>query len=98
MAQIDIETSATYTNRTTMFFSSNEGKWCRKILKWKEDHPDDVEIIAYPEKNDGMIYAKLPVSWFKIAPKITRNLSDEQRHELAEKMKNNFSKLSNSSD
>ena len=50
-------------------------KWINKIKKLKEEHPDDIKIIA--ENEDGSICAKLPMKYLKISA--PRKVSEEQR-------------------
>lgn len=84
----DIDTYAGYTSKDEMFFSSTEHVWHSRILKLKEEHPDEVTIIKLPEENDGVIYAKMPVKWLKIVPKKEgRKLTDEQRAIAAERLR-----------
>ena len=66
-------------------FTSAEKKWINKILKLKAEHPDEVDIKAYPENNQGYIYAHLPKKWIKISP--PRQVSEEQRLAAAERFK-----------
>ena len=66
-------------------FTSAEKKWINKILKLKAEHPDKVDIKAYPEDNQGYIYAHLPKKWLKISP--PRQMSEEQRAAMAERLK-----------
>ena len=82
----DIDTYAGYTSKDEMFFSSTEHVWHSRILKLKEEHPDEVTIIKLPEENDGVIYAKMPVKWLKIQPKRTRDISNEEREEMRDRM------------
>lgn len=56
------------------------------IKRLKEKSPDSVEIVS--ENKDGSIVAKFPQEWMRIVPKRTRELTDEQREELAERLKN----------
>lgn len=65
--------------------TSGEKKWINKILKLKVEHPDKVDIKAYPENNQGYIYAHLPKKWIKISP--PRQVSEEQRLAAAERFK-----------
>lgn len=82
-----METCFNYCDPNTAFFSSDERKWINKIRKLKEQHPDDIVILAEPETNDGCIYCKLPTSWLKIAPKREgRQLSEEERQIAAERL------------
>lgn len=68
------------------FFSSDERKWISRIRKLKEQHPDEITILAEPETNDGCIYCKLPTSWLKIQPPIKRELTEEQKQAARERM------------
>lgn len=83
-----MDTSISYTDRDSAYFSSDEQKWHRKIRQLKAEHPDQVAIEYEPEDNDGMMCARIPVDWLKIRPKIERKLSDEERSRLAEQLKN----------
>lgn len=67
-------------------FCSSESKWINKILKLKEEHPDEVDIQVYPEDNQGMIVAHVPKSWMRLSPPRTREMTDEQRKAAAERM------------
>lgn len=66
-------------------FSSSESKWINKIKEYAKEFPDDVKIIY--ENSDGSIFAHIPTSWFKIKPKSKRQITDEQREELRERIK-----------
>lgn len=67
-------------------FSSAERKWINKILKLKESNPNDVNITADPENNDGYIVAQIPKSWFRLSPPRTREMTDEQREAAAKRL------------
>jgi len=70
------------------WFSSDEQKWINKIRKLKNEYPDEIQIIAEPETNDGCIYCQLPASWLKIQPKRkTRTMTEEERIEAVERLK-----------
>ena len=58
-------------------------KWINKIKKLKEEHPDDIKIIA--ENEDGSICAKLPMKYLKISA--PRKVSEEQRQAASERFK-----------
>ena len=81
-----METSVTYTGKVA-YFSSDEPKWRKRILKLAEEYPDEVHIIARPETNDGCVYATIPSSYVKIAPKNRRQMTDEQRAAAAERLR-----------
>ena len=58
-------------------------KWINKVKKLKEEHPDDINILA--ENEDGSICAKLPVKYLKLSA--PRKVSDEQRQAASERFK-----------
>lgn len=81
------ETSCTYSNGSALYFSSDERRWINKIRKLKEEYPDQIEILAEPENNDGCIYCTLPSAWLKIKPPAKRApLSEEQKTQARERM------------
>ena len=82
-----METSVSYCGGDHAYFSSDEHRWCNRIVRLAADHPDDVEIIRPPEQNDGCVYARIPASWLRIQPKFTRNYTDEQRAMFSKNMK-----------
>ena len=64
---------------------SGERKWINRILKLKEEHPEEIDIKEYPETNQGIILAHIPKHWLKISP--PRQMSDEQKAAAAERLK-----------
>lgn len=82
-----METCCNYTDGT-MYVSTDERWLINRILRFKQQKPDDVKIIAMPENNDGCLYCTVPAKWLKITPPVKRELSDEQRAEMANRMKN----------
>lgn len=82
-----METSYTYTEDGKCWFSSDERKTINHILKLKEQYPDEVTIRAYPENNDGCIYGWLDKKRFNLGLQHKRELSDEERARLAERVK-----------
>ena len=81
-----METCINYTDKEKAWVSSDERRWITKIRKLAEQKPDDVTIIRQPEENDGCIYATLPVCWVEIRAKTRRELSDEERLVLADRL------------
>lgn len=78
-----IETAINYTDdKPVAFFSSNERKWITKILRYRDQHPDEVRVRYMPENNGGYILADVPKSWLKVSPPRKYDLSDEQREAL----------------
>lgn len=82
-----METSFSYTDRETGYISSDERRYVNKIHRLKVQYPDEVRIIAEPEENDGCIYAEVPSAWFTIRVPKKRVLTDEERQEMSERMK-----------
>lgn len=69
------------------WFSSDERKWRNRIMKLAEEYPEQVKITVYPEDNDGCINAWIPAKWIRVKPPIKRNLTDEQRMAMSERLK-----------
>ena len=88
-----METSVSYVGGEYAFFSSDERKWCNRILKLAEERPGDVAIIRRPGENDGCVYAKIPVDWVKIQPKKAHNMTDEQKLALVERLRKSREKV-----
>ena len=82
-----METCCNYTG-DTMYVSTDERWLINRILRFADKHPDKVTVIRMPENNDGCLYCKMPSKWLKITPPAKRELTDEQRAELAERLKN----------
>lgn len=58
--------------------------WVRKMDKLLEQCPNEVRVIA--ETEDGRTY-EVPKDFINVKPKIKRNMSEEQRRILAERMR-----------
>ena len=84
-----METSVTYTSDRA-FLSTDERWLITRIGRLAEKHPDSVNIIRQPQENDGCLYCEIPSKWVKITPPKTIDLTDEQRAERAERMRNNI--------
>ena len=84
-----METVCEYTSDAPyMTISTDERKMINKLLKFAEQRPDEVSVLAYPEKNDGCLYVRCPKDYLKIAPKTHRNISDEERIRRGEMLRN----------
>ena len=70
-------------NQHSITVSFCMSKWINKIKKLKEEHPDEVKIIA--ENADGSICAKLPIKYLKISA--PRKVSEEQRQAASERFR-----------
>lgn len=60
-----------------------QGRYKSRIKKLAADRPEECQIVA--ENTDGSMCAYIPVAWIKINP--TKQLSEEQRKEIAERFK-----------
>lgn len=89
-----MDTSCSYTN-DTMYVSTDERWLINRLIGFSQSHPESVEIIRCPEDNDDCIYCKVPAKWLKISPPRKRELTDEQRAETAERLKNARNKHKN---
>lgn len=69
------------------WFSSDERKWRNRIMKLAEEYPEQVKITVYPEDNDGCINAWIPAKWIRVKPPVKRNLTEEQRMAMSERLK-----------
>ena len=79
------ETYAGYTTEDDyMNIYSDERKWINKIIRWAEERPDEVKIKFINE--DGSLGARIPKTWFKIAPPRSSSFTDEQRQEIARRL------------
>lgn len=82
-----METCCNYTS-DVMFVSTDERWLINRIMRFSETHPDEVEVMRYPQDNDGCLYCKLPSNWLKITPPAKRDLTYEQRAAAAERLRN----------
>ena len=83
MSETSIDIVSEFDHAT---ISTSERKQVNKILKLRESHPDEVNILLEPEENYGVLLAHVPKSYIKIGPPRKVNYSDEQRAALAERM------------
>ena len=83
----EIETVIEYADQRGAFITTNEGRWIRRIRQLQEKYPDEVCLIAVPETNQGILLAKVPVKWVKIAPMKKYTLTDEERQKRSENLR-----------
>ena len=83
-----METALEYLDDKIMLVSSDQQKIINKVRKLAEAYPDKVTIKRQPEQNDGCIYATMPAEWLKLSPPKQIEMSDEQKAEVAERLKN----------
>ena len=65
----------------------SQGRYISKIKKLAEKFPDEVKIVK--ENTNGTILAHIPLNYIKIN-RASRDLTEEEREELAERARNNF--------
>ena len=87
-----METSIDYIDHTVAVVSTDEPKWHRRLRAFKAQYPNEVTIKTEPETNDGNMVATVPVKWVNIRPPRRLDLTDEQRAERAEKLRNSMAK------
>ena len=82
----DIETCFNYCSREAGYFSSNEQRWITRILRLEKQFPELVTVLKKPEENDGVIYARLPVTFLRLQgpAKISEETIQASRARLAE--------------
>ena len=68
------------------WFSTDERKWVNWLKRMAVKYPDEVTIRT--EYKDGTVTALVPIKWFKLSPPRKLNLTEEERKERAERMKN----------
>ena len=82
-----METSTGYDDRKIMWVSTDERRMITRMLKLAEQYPEEVQILAMPETNDGCLYMKCPASWLVIRHPKRVSLTDEQRAATAERLR-----------
>lgn len=88
-----IEVGINYTDRDEhAFFSANEKRHVKNILRLAEQYPDEVTVKILPEKNGGHILAWIPKRWIRISPPRKLDLTNEQRAAISDRMRANFAK------
>ena len=66
--------------------SLTQGKTITRVKKLAESRPEECRIKS--KNADGSICARIPVGWIKINPE--RELSEEQREQMAERIRRNI--------
>jgi hypothetical protein len=63
---------------------SAERKWMNRVAKWKEQFPDDVEILA--DNGGTSVLAHLSFSRFNFTAKPRWRMSDEEKQRARERL------------
>ena len=72
-------------NSETATVTFTQGRYITRIKELAKKKPDKCKITA--ENSDGSIVAHIPTSWIRINPE--KELSDEQRQAIAERLNRN---------
>ena len=75
--------------RATVTFS--QGRYISRIKKLAEKYPDKCEIVAinkFPGEGE-VICAHVPTAWIRIQPPAVRDLTEEQKEELPNRLRGN---------
>ena len=75
-----------FTGDKVAVVTFSQKKWVNKLKKYAEEYPDEVQVVV--ENGDGSLVGKVPASWFKFSPPRKRELTDEQRSAMAERLAN----------
>lgn len=79
-----MDCSIDWTDTKQAWVSVDDRAMINKVLRLKEEHPDDVKILNLPETNSGMMVAVVPKPWIKIRP--PRKMSDEQKAKMSDRL------------
>lgn len=64
--------------------TASQKKLINRLKKLNEENPDEMVLIT---NQDGSVFAKVPVDWIKIKKPTKRELTEEERQEMAETFK-----------
>lgn len=82
------ETSYVQTaEESTAVITTNEFAQINRIMRLKDKHPDEVEVMYRPEDNYGVLMARIPKKWFRITPSRSTTYTDEQKAALVERLR-----------
>ena len=73
------------TGEKTCTVSFTNQKFCNRIKKFYEKHPDRFE--TYVVNPDGSVYATIPLKWLKISVPKGENMTDEDRKKIADRFR-----------
>ena len=79
-----MDCSIDWTDHKIAFVSVDDIAMINRLAKLKAEYPDEVDILFTPEKNFGMLVARVPRRWVKIAP--PRKMSEEQKQACADRL------------
>lgn len=72
--------------RATVTFS--QARYITRIKKFAEKYPEECEIVAVNKiPGEGeVICAHVPTTWIRVQPSVSKELTEEQRKEIGEKL------------
>jgi hypothetical protein len=73
------------TGDENVFVTIHQMRFCNKVEKLAGQHPGECEILK--RNKDGSILARLPLRWIRIQKPNQRELTDDEREELRERIK-----------
>ena len=82
-----VDTSCEYDDRKVMWVSTDERRMITRMMKLAAQYPDEVEIIARPENNDGCLYMKCPANWLFIRHPRKVEMSEERKEAMREQLR-----------
>ena len=68
------------TGQEQASITATQRKLINRLRKLHQENPDEIVII---ENKDGSVFAKIPVDWVKIKKPTKRELTEEERQEMA---------------
>jgi hypothetical protein len=91
------ETVLEYFDDSECRVYTNERKTINRVLGFAEEYPDKVRLLNEPKDNEGYLNAYIPRDWVVIRPKTTRELTEEQRQVLRDRL-NSYRKKAETED
>lgn len=78
-----------FTDEISATVSTNEKRVITRIKKLADKYPEEVSVVFTPDRNSGVMVAKIPRKWVKLPapPRAGREMSDEERQAAAERLK-----------
>lgn len=71
-------------NKSVTVQLSGHSRLCNRVEKYAEEFPDEVQILG--KNKNGSIVAHIPLNYIKITRHIKRELSDDEKRTLRERL------------
>lgn len=72
------------TNQKEAAVTASQRRLVNRLKRLHEKYPDEVIMV---NNSDGSVFAKIPVEWVSIRKPTKRELTEEERREMAEVFK-----------